>query len=69
MLAGCYYNGEGVSEDKEEAIKWYRKAAEQGQQQATALLKQIEEEQAETENTGSSLFDRLSSPSMVLPRL
>jgi TPR repeat protein len=25
-----YYNGEGVPQDYEEAIKWYRKAADQG---------------------------------------
>lgn len=29
-LGNCYYNGNGVSEDKAEAVKWYRKAAEQG---------------------------------------
>ena len=26
----CYFGGEGVREDKEEAVKWFRKAAEQG---------------------------------------
>ncbi|MFL6589723.1 MAG: tetratricopeptide repeat protein [Chthoniobacterales bacterium] len=28
-LAVCYERGEGVAEDKVEAVKWYRKAAEQ----------------------------------------
>jgi len=26
----CYENGEGVEQDWEEALKWYRKAEEQG---------------------------------------
>jgi hypothetical protein len=26
----CYDEGEGVKQDKAEAVKWYRKAAEQG---------------------------------------
>ena len=26
----CYYNGNGVAKDATEAVKWYRKAAEQG---------------------------------------
>ena len=29
-LGYCYYWGEGVEENKIEAVKWYRKAAEQG---------------------------------------
>ena len=29
-LGQCYYNGDGVIEDKVEAVKWYRMAAEQG---------------------------------------
>ena len=29
-LGGCYYDGEGVEQDYAEAVKWYRKAAEQG---------------------------------------
>ena len=29
-LAGMYANGEGVPEDDQEAVRWYRKAAEQG---------------------------------------
>ena len=29
-LGMIYYNGEGVPKDYTEAIKWYRKAAEQG---------------------------------------
>ena len=29
-LGVCYYKGDGVAEDKREAVKWYRKAAEQG---------------------------------------
>lgn len=29
-LGDCYYNGEGLAQDYIEAVKWYRKAAEQG---------------------------------------
>ena len=29
-LGNSYYNGEGVEQDKAEAVRWYRKAAEQG---------------------------------------
>ena len=29
-LGFSYYNGEGVTQDKKEAVKWYRLAAEQG---------------------------------------
>ena len=29
-LGACYQNGEGVPKDDTEAVKWYRKAAEQG---------------------------------------
>ena len=29
-LGWCYANGEGVPQDFQEAVKWYRKAAEQG---------------------------------------
>lgn len=29
-LAHCYYNGKGVSEDYEEAFRWYQRGAEVG---------------------------------------
>ena len=29
-LGRCYYFGEGVAWDRAEAVKWFRKAAEQG---------------------------------------
>jgi len=29
-LGRCYYNGNGVKEDKEKAVFWWTKAAEQG---------------------------------------
>ena len=31
-LGLCYYSGDGVEQDKSEAVKWSRKAAEQGHQ-------------------------------------
>ena len=30
QLGICYFNGDGVREDKTEAVIWFRKAAEQG---------------------------------------
>jgi TPR repeat protein len=33
-LGRCYYYDEGVAEDTVEAAKWYRKAAEQGDDEA-----------------------------------
>lgn len=30
----CYYEGLGVTKDAKEAVKWYRKAAEQGNETA-----------------------------------
>jgi len=29
-LAVCYENGTGVEKDEQEAVEWYKKAAEQG---------------------------------------
>ena len=41
-LGDCYYWGEeGVVEDKVEAVKWYRKAAEQGNVNAKKALEHI----------------------------
>ena len=40
-LGVAYANGEGVAEDDEEAVKWYRKAAEQGQADAIETLKKL----------------------------
>lgn len=38
-----YYKGDGVAQDKAEAAKWYRKAAEQGYQPAKEKLKALQE--------------------------
>ena len=38
MLGYCYFNGKGVSKDESEAVRWYRKAAEQGDADAQANL-------------------------------
>ena len=35
-------HGEGVEQDKAEALKWYRKAAEQGFEPAEEALKNLE---------------------------
>ena len=38
LLGECYNYGNGVDEDEEEAVKWYRKAAEQGHEDAQCEL-------------------------------
>lgn len=37
-LGLCYANGDGMLQDKAEAVKWYRKAAEQGYKPAKEKL-------------------------------
>ena len=34
ILGSCYEAGDGVKQDKAEAVKWFRKAAEQGHAKA-----------------------------------
>ena len=41
LLGHCYLNGEGVTKDYAEAVKWFRKAAEQGQAEAKEALKAL----------------------------
>ena len=41
-LGSSYANGDGVPQDMVEAEKWYRKAAEQGYEDAIAALKALE---------------------------
>jgi hypothetical protein len=38
-----YYNGEGVKQDYAEAIKWFQKAADQGDADALALLQKLKQ--------------------------
>lgn len=38
-LGVCYDTGEGVAQDKAEAAKWFRKAAEQGDETAQSVLR------------------------------
>ena len=40
-LGVMYANGNGVTEDDEEAVKWYRKAAEQGVEEAQRALNEL----------------------------
>ena len=41
-LAECYEKGQGVPKDMDEAIRWYRKAAEQGNKDAEKRLEVLE---------------------------
>ena len=41
QLALCYRNGEGVEQSNEEAVKWYRKAAEHGNSDAQEALTEL----------------------------
>ena len=40
-LSGMYYKGEGVEKNHKEAVNWFRKAAEQGYEQAKTALKEL----------------------------
>jgi TPR repeat protein len=40
-LANCYLEGHGVSKSKTQALHWYKKAAEQGDEDAKQILKRI----------------------------
>ena len=40
-LGICYYIGSGVKQDPAEAAKWFRKAAEQGVEQAKTALNRL----------------------------
>ena len=40
-LGVCYYNGEGVTKDYAEAVRWWRKAAEQGHADAKRRLNEM----------------------------
>ena len=37
-IGSCYYKGDGIAEDKAEAVKWFRKAANQGNDKAQNSL-------------------------------
>lgn len=37
-LGECYYNGTGVEQDREKAVKWYSKAAVAGNREAQYML-------------------------------
>jgi TPR repeat protein len=37
----CYENGIGVAKDEKEALKWYTKAAEQGDANAKKALEKL----------------------------
>ena len=41
VLGDCYQHGVGVPKDQQEALRWYRKAAERGHTQAKKLLAQL----------------------------
>lgn len=42
ILGGCYHRGEGVARNSTEAVKWFRKAAELGDEDAKQALRKIE---------------------------
>ncbi len=42
-LGECYRGGEGVAKDKRMAVKWFRKAAAQGNEKAKEALRRLSE--------------------------
>ena len=59
-LATCYYNGTGVDEDEEEAVEWYRKAAEQGLVSAQKRLAKCYEDGIGVERNGTEALKWLN---------
>ena len=43
-LGGCYYEGLGVEKDKAEAMKWFRLAADNGEEDAQEALEMLAQE-------------------------
>ena len=44
-IGNCYAEGKVVAKDKAEAVRWYRKAAEQGLPEGNDMLKLLESQQ------------------------
>ena len=44
-IGNCYFEGKVVAKDKAEAVRWYRKAAEQGLPEGNDMLKLLESQQ------------------------
>ena len=40
-LGRCYYKGDGVAQDYKEAVKWFTKSAEQGNDSAKRKLEEL----------------------------
>src|SRR5439155_12304016 len=57
-LANMYKNGEGVDKNKDQAIYWYKKSAEQGYQNAENALIKLQQEQ-QLEQQFSIMIDEL----------
>jgi TPR repeat protein len=41
-LGVCHYNGKGVARNRDEAVKWWKLAAEQGYDNAKKALRDID---------------------------
>ena len=46
MVGTCYENGEGVEKDKNEAVKWYTKAKENGIDEDVQRMRRMMEDQS-----------------------
>ena len=44
-IGNCYFEGKVVTKDKAEAVRWYRKAADQGLPEGNDMLKLLESQQ------------------------
>ena len=44
-IGNCYFEGKVVVKDKAEAVRWYRKAADQGLPEGNDMLKLLESQQ------------------------
>ena len=65
-----YENGDGVPKDRNEAIKWYQKAAAQGHKDAQAALVRLNDEaRSENEEARRESVARADSKALEMQRV
>ena len=61
-LGNCYAKGEGVSKDLKEAVKWWCRAADQGNAKAQEALKNLNAKEISTPKTSKKIKTPLQTP-------
>ena len=66
-LASCYEEGRGVPQMKNEAMKWFKKAADQGNHDAIIKINEFNSKQSKNLGTNKMIHDKkLDNPSDVI---